>query len=177
MWGPVGALGDSSLTELSYVDLSMNGFSGPIPTSIFRQSLTSVLLQRNNLSGGVPDCPTWQYGVGSIVDVSHNFLEGELSAALAGVETVFVNNNRLTGRVPEAYVDGLRDGTIRTLYLQHNFITDFSVGSGIPSNVELCVSYNCLMVPPVGMEACPASAGDQLSRPAYQCSRFHGKSG
>ncbi|KAJ7964631.1 Leucine-rich repeat receptor-like protein kinase [Quillaja saponaria] len=53
MWGPLNGL--ESLSELVYLDLSMNKFSGPIPTSLFfSTTLSSLFLQRNNLSGRVP---------------------------------------------------------------------------------------------------------------------------
>ncbi|KAK9270662.1 hypothetical protein L1049_026244 [Liquidambar formosana] len=178
MWGPLNVL--ESLSELVYLDLSMNQFSGTIPDSLFHSTLSSMLLQRNNLSGGLPPRPitavdgTSSYGEGSIVDLSHNFLTGELSDILTGVESLFLNNNRLIGTVPEEYVKNVYRGSTKTLYLQHNYISGFLVqpGLGLPDSVSLCLSYNC-MVPPVGLMACPASAGGQLSRPKNQCSVFN----
>ncbi|KAG8364544.1 hypothetical protein BUALT_Bualt18G0008100 [Buddleja alternifolia] len=180
LWGPLNVLDDdsSSLTELEYIDMSMNRFSGPIPWGLLRPTVTSILLQRNNLSGGVPQSPPWNYVVGSTVDLSHNFITGELTAALTGVESLFMNNNRLTGVVPEGYVESVKRGTMKTLYLQHNYITGFplDVGSALPDTAAVCVSYNCMAAPPVGLAACPASSGDQASRPEYQCSAFHNSS-
>ncbi|CAB4304467.1 unnamed protein product [Prunus armeniaca] len=174
MSGPIGSLFDS-LTDLVHLDLGMNRLSGPLPQTLFRTTLQSLLLQRNNLSGWVPPVGSQppSYGEGSIVDLSHNSITGELSPILAGVESLFLNNNRLIGKVPREYVKSLYMGTTRTLYLQHNYISGFPVepGSTLPDTVSLCLSYNC-MVPPVGMEACPASAGTELSRPASQCSVF-----
>ncbi|XP_022728230.1 probably inactive leucine-rich repeat receptor-like protein kinase IMK2 [Durio zibethinus] len=176
MWGPLNGL--ESLTELVYLDVSMNKFSGPIPSSLFMNpTLSSLFLQRNNLSGGLPSIkmdPTIQsYGEGSIVDLSHNFITGEITALLAGVETLFLNNNHLIGSVPEEYVKSVYNGTTKTLYLQHNYLSGFPLpqGSALPDTVSLCLSYNC-MVPPVGISACPASVGRQPSRPESQCSAF-----
>ncbi|KAK8588572.1 hypothetical protein V6N13_087483 [Hibiscus sabdariffa] len=181
MWGPLDAL--DSLSELVYLDVSMNQFSGPIPTSLFiNPSLASLFLQRNNLSGGLPsievDPALQSYGEGSTVDLSHNFITGEITPLLAGVETLFLNNNRLVGSVPEEYVKSVYDGTTTTLYLQHNYLSGFPLphGSTLPDKVSLCLSYNC-MEPPVGIADCPASAGRQPSRPESQCSVFsHGGS-
>ncbi|KAI5570284.1 hypothetical protein BDE02_11G018000 [Populus trichocarpa] len=180
MWGPLDGL--QSLSELGFLDLSMNQFSGPIPSSLLRPPLSSLFLQRNNLSGGVPSSlpsSSLMYGEGSIVDLSHNLLTGELSPVLAAVETLFLNNNRLTGRVPEEYVKNVYGGSTKTLYLQHNYITGFPLeaGLGLPDTVSLCLTYNC-MVPSVGFKGCPAASdGEQLSRPESQCVVFnHGRS-
>lgn len=178
LWGPLSNL--ESLSELVFLDLSMNRFSGTIPSSLFRSSLSSMFLQRNNLTGGVPQplpsFATTIYGPGSTVDLSHNSLTGELTNTLVGVETLFLNNNLFTGAVPKDYVDSLYSGNTRTLYLQHNYIADFPVKEGLalPDSVALCLSYNCMVPPvPVGFMACPASAGGQISRPANQCSAFN----
>ncbi|XP_052174722.1 LRR receptor-like serine/threonine-protein kinase ER1 [Diospyros lotus] len=173
MWGPLNGL-QSLSSELVYLDLSMNRFSGPIPASLFRSTLSSMLLQRNNLSGGLPPSSSSSpsYGPGSVVDLSHNSLGGEISTVLAGAESVFLNNNRLMGRVPVEYIDAVRRGSTRTLYLQHNYLTGFPVEGGLPDSASVCLAYNC-MVPLVGLATCPASAGGQLSRPMNQCPVFN----
>ncbi|KAJ8543401.1 hypothetical protein K7X08_005924 [Anisodus acutangulus] len=176
LWGPLMSNNLESLSVLVYLDLSMNRFSGPIPSSIFRSTLSSMFLQRNNFTGGIPQPQppsSLFYGPGSTVDLSHNSLTGELTGTLAGVETLFLNNNRFTGAVPKEYVDSVYSGTIRTLYLQHNYIAEFPVEEGLalPDSVALCLSYNCMV--PVEFMACPASAGGMISRPVNQCSAFN----
>ncbi|CAI9787108.1 unnamed protein product [Fraxinus pennsylvanica] len=178
MWGPLNCL--ESIPELVYLDLSMNNFSGGLPTSLFQPKLTSMLLQRNNLSGGLPPLSPYPYGPGSIIDLSHNFLTGEITGVLVGVESLFLNNNQLTGTVPKEYFGSLSAGKTKTLYLQHNYITGFqtAAGSSWPpwDSVAVCLSYNCMEVPVVvGKMACPSSIGEQISRPAYQCSAFHNR--
>lgn len=178
MWGPLNGL--ESLSELTFLDLSMNEFSGPIPGPLFfTQSLSSLFLQRNNLSGGIPlpqpliSSPS--YGEGSIVDLSHNGLSGELSTVFDGVESLFLNNNRLIGTVPEEYVKSVCRGSTRTLYLQHNYFTGFPMEMDVllPDTASLCLSYNCMVPPASGVMTCPASAGSQISRPMAQCLMFH----
>ncbi|XP_057433356.1 probable inactive leucine-rich repeat receptor kinase XIAO [Lotus japonicus] len=183
MWGPLPN-GLESLSELEFLDLSMNQFSGPIPAQLFfRPTLSSLFLQRNNLSGGLPRGPgpdnrqpsigSSSYGQGSIVDLSHNSLSGELSTVFDGVESLFLNNNRLMGSVPEEYVKSVCRGSTRTLYLQHNFFTGIPLEAGtvLPDTASLCLSYNCMELPPAVM-TCPASSGEEMSRPTTQCSVF-----
>lgn len=180
--GPI--TGIVSLLELVYLDLSMNQLSGLIPGPLFHLSLSTILLQRNNFTGTLPVVipspssfsPSSLYGPGSIVDLSHNAISGKLSPVFADVETIFLNNNRITGTVPVEYVNSVSSGRTKTLYLQHNFL------SGVPdekpgrggwlNSATVCLSYNCLM-PPVEMTTCPSRAGGQLSRPVNQCFVFN----
>ncbi|CAK8566989.1 unnamed protein product [Lathyrus sativus] len=182
MWGPL-TNGLESLSELEFLDLSTNQFIGPIPAQLFfRPTLSSLFLQRNNLSCGLPQRPndgepsigSSSYGQGFIVDLSHISLTGQLSTVFDGVESLFLNNNRLMGRVPEEYVNNVCRGSTRTLYLQHNYFTGIPLEKGtvMPDTASLCLSYNC-MKPPASLMTCPASAGEELSRPASQCSVFN----
>jgi len=93
---------------------------------------------------------------------------------LEGVETLFLNNNRFSGEVPEVYVKSVWRGSTRLLYLQHNYLTGIPLGEGtvLPDTASFCVSYNCMVPPPAMVMTCPASAGREVARPAAQCSVF-----
>ncbi|KAG9456754.1 hypothetical protein H6P81_001262 [Aristolochia fimbriata] len=174
--GPLSRL-PASLPDLEFLDLSMNEFDGPIPAALFGGGfplLSTVMLQRNNLSGQIPPVPFSAAAGGggclSTVDLSHNRLTGEVPPGLAAAENVYLNNNRLTGAVPREYVRSVYGGEMKTLYLQHNYLSGFPLppGTAAPESAALCLSYNC-MDPPVGPVGCPASVGAQRSRPGNQC--------
>ncbi|KAK7393793.1 hypothetical protein VNO78_22357 [Psophocarpus tetragonolobus] len=184
MWGPLPN-GFQTLTHLVFLDLSINRFSGPIPPQLFSlPALSNIFLQRNNFSGGLRPGPNSnsnsnsKFGPGSIVDLSHNALSGELSGVLEGVETLLLNNNRFLGRVPEVYVKSVCSGTTTTLYLQHNYLTGIPLQDGtvLPDTASLCFSYNCMVPPPTITITCPATAGADTARPQSQCSVFNHRS-
>ncbi|XP_009145997.1 probable LRR receptor-like serine/threonine-protein kinase At1g12460 [Brassica rapa] len=166
------------LTDLTYIDLSMNRFTGAIPQSLFGSTTTSMFLQRNNFTS-INATSLLMLPQGSVVDLSHNSISGELPPSLAGAESLFLNNNRFTGEIPEEYIKSLVNGTTKTLFLQHNYLTRFpwNSGSQLPDSVSLCLSYNCMDTDPVvGLSTCPIEVAPLLSRPAIQCSRFYNHS-
>uniref|UniRef100_A0A7N0T2S8 Leucine-rich repeat-containing N-terminal plant-type domain-containing protein n=1 Tax=Kalanchoe fedtschenkoi TaxID=63787 RepID=A0A7N0T2S8_KALFE len=180
MWGPLDSGLLESLSELVFLDLSMNRFTGPIPPSVFNSP--SLFLQRNSFSGALLTPPDSSSsgpigGPGSVADLSHNRLSGSLPEALAGVETLYLNNNRFTGNVAQSYVESVYGGRMKTLYLQHNYISEFPVelGMALPDSASLCVSYNCMVPPPALTVSCPASAGSQIRRPVAQCTLFNSR--
>ncbi|ELR24640.1 leucine rich repeat domain containing protein [Acanthamoeba castellanii str. Neff] len=93
-----------SQLEHNIIDLSRNRFTGPIPPSIFGQALSALVLRHNQLSGSIPVItrainlrvfdaaynrftgPLHLVGdmalSATLIDVSHNDLEGPLSTAL-----------------------------------------------------------------------------------------------
>ncbi|XP_010916143.1 receptor-like protein kinase BRI1-like 3 [Elaeis guineensis] len=166
----------AQLPDLAFLDLSMNAFTGPIPPALFAlPRLSSILLQRNNLSGplavpppGGEAPPSW-----AVVDLSHNVLTGEVPAALAAAGSLFLNNNRLTGAVPKEVARSVYVGSMTTLYAQHNYLTSFPAQPlPLPDSVALCLSYNCMSLTSAAAAGCPGSAGTQPSRPSYQCSNI-----
>ncbi|CAD5323363.1 unnamed protein product [Arabidopsis thaliana] len=177
MQGTINAM--EPLTELIYIDLSMNQFTGAIPSSLFSPTISTMFLQRNNFTSIATSNATSLLPEGSIVDLSHNSISGELTPALVGAEALFLNNNRLTGDIPAEYVRSLINGTTKQLFLQHNYFTRFPWNSGLqlPDSVSLCLSYNCMETDPVvGLSTCPIEVAPLLSRPASQCSRFYNHS-
>ncbi|CAJ1964774.1 unnamed protein product [Sphenostylis stenocarpa] len=175
MWGPLPN-GLETLTELAFLDLSMNRFTGPIPVQLLSlPALSNIFLQRNNLSGGLGPGSGPITGPGSIVDLSHNSLSGTLSNVLEGVESLFLNDNRFAGEVPEVYVKNVWRGSTKLLYLQHNYLTGIPLREGavLPDTASLCVSYNCMVPPAAVVMTCPASAGREVSRPEVQCTVFN----
>eukprot|EP00249_Psilotum_nudum_P003927 c17430_g2_i1 orf=1-1035(-) len=118
--GPLDGIAD--LTDLGYLDLSFNEFSGTVPSAIFGFKLRVLQLQRNQLSGpikppGLVVIPT--------IDLSFNNLSGVISPFLAFAQNIYLNNNKFTGAVPQEFADELLSDSIQILYLQHNFLTSF----------------------------------------------------
>ncbi|CAA7047074.1 unnamed protein product [Microthlaspi erraticum] len=159
------------LNQLSYLDLSLNRFTGAIPGQIFAFPMTNLHLQRNFFYGVVQ--PANQVTIPT-VDLSYNRFSGEISPLLSNVQNLYLNNNRFTGQVPVSFVDRLLAANIQTLYLQHNFLTGMQISpaADIPVSSSLCLQYNC-MVPPV-QTPCPVKAGSQKTRPTTQCSEWRG---
>ncbi|KAA0057554.1 putative inactive leucine-rich repeat receptor-like protein kinase IMK2 [Cucumis melo var. makuwa] len=168
--GPVFRL-LSRLDQLNYLDLSLNQFTGTIPTQIFSFPIVNLQLQRNFFTG--PIQPVDQVAIPT-VDLSYNRLSGPVSPMFSTVQNLYLNNNRFTGEVPNSLVDRLLAANIQTLYLQHNFLTGIAINptAEIPLSSSLCLQYNC-MVPPI-QTPCPEKAGNQKTRPMEQCGEWRG---
>lgn len=156
----------SALESLTFLDLSQNQLSGAIPPSLFAAPLSSLLLGRNLLSGIVSPpllvtCAT--------VDLSFNELSGPISPFFAFVQNLYLNNNRFNGAVPQEFIDQLLSSSIETLFLQHNFLTDFPLNPAdpLPLTASICIQYNC-MLPPID-SPCPHNAGSVRTRPSSEC--------
>ncbi|KAH7445489.1 hypothetical protein KP509_01G011300 [Ceratopteris richardii] len=154
------------LAKITYVDLSHNRLSGGIPSLLFAAPLSSLFLQRNLLFGPVspPQLVTL-----TTLDLSFNQLSGSISPFFAFVQNLYLNNNHFAGPVPREFIDRLLSSAIQTLFLQHNFLTDFPLNpkQALPLTASLCIQYNCMMMP---VESpCPLNAGTERIRPPSQC--------
>ncbi|KAJ3681091.1 hypothetical protein LUZ60_015580 [Juncus effusus] len=159
----------SKLINLNYLDLSFNLLSGSIPAILFSFPIGSLQLQRNSFTGHLS--PTSPVKEGALLDLSYNQLTGTIPKELSMAGTIYLNSNRFTGEVPSEFIQRVADGSIRLLYLQHNYLTKLVIGTNVvvPVSASVCVQDNC-MVPPVGLTACPVRAGRRKTRPAWQCS-------
>lgn len=160
-----GLHGLHSLQHLSYLDLSRNQFSGSFPTALLGAPLSSLSLHHNSLSGTI--CPP-ELVLIPTVDLSFNQLSGALSPFFAFTRNLYLNNNRFTGPVPQEFIDQLLSSSMHTLFLQHNFFTNFPVlpsGSSIPVTASVCVQYNCMQLPLLD-SPCPHK---RSSRPSTEC--------
>ncbi|KAE8689110.1 Transducin family protein / WD-40 repeat family protein isoform 1 [Hibiscus syriacus] len=168
--GPVDRL-LSRLDQLSFLDLSLNKFTGPIPCRLFSFPITNLQLERNLFSGSVQ--PADQVTI-STVDLSHNRLSGQISPMFSTVQNLYLNNNRFTGKVPAGIVGRLLSGNIQILYLQHNYLTGMEIKSAdeIPISSSLCLQYNCMV--PLVQTPCPFKAGNEKTRPTAQCNEWKG---
>ncbi|KAJ7527260.1 hypothetical protein O6H91_16G045200 [Diphasiastrum complanatum] len=158
------------LHNLRYLDLSFNQFTGNIPLEIFGFELSNMYLQRNKLSRVL--APKGPVTIGSI-DLSYNLLIGTLPSWFVFTNNLFLNNNNLTGVVPQCFFVSMLLGHLQNLYLQHNYFENVEMKSNIPLHVTCTfyIQYNCLI--PSKQSSCTLNTGIQASRPARECNFRH----
>lgn len=171
MYGSVNGL--EGMKGLTYLDLSYNEFSGGVPSFVFEFPLSFLLLNHNEFRGAV-SVPG--YVTIPVVDLSHNHLQGSISPYLAGTQSLFLNNNLFVGAVPQDFASKMEESSLQSLYLQHNYLTNFGAfgDASLPPSVAVCLQYNCMVPPPQSL--CPPNVDMPASRPDYQCQKFSNSS-
>ncbi|KAF3447714.1 hypothetical protein FNV43_RR08417 [Rhamnella rubrinervis] len=94
----------TKLTQLVHLDLSMNKFTGPIPSFTMSTNLTYIDLSHNGLTGTVPS--THREGLHKLVylDLRYNSLNGSLPSslfALPSLKKIQLSYNKFSGQVPD----------------------------------------------------------------------------
>ncbi|RCV38619.1 hypothetical protein SETIT_8G157400v2 [Setaria italica] len=120
--GPISTIGN--LTELTYLYLGANGFSGGIPNTLGNlKKLLELDLSRNNFTGSIPNAlfniPTLSEGF----DLSYNNLEGDIPQEIGNLKNLVqfhAEFNKLSGQIPSTLGDCQ---LLQSLYLQNNFLS------------------------------------------------------
>ncbi|CAI9290214.1 unnamed protein product [Lactuca saligna] len=127
----------SILGNIPAIDLSSNNFDGPIPHLPPR--LASLNLSRNKFSGGILFLCQIVDGLLEFLDLSHNFLSGQLPDCLWHFKELKVLNlghNSLFGRLPPS-IGFLIELEVLYLY-QNNF------SGQLPLSLKNCTKLNFL---------------------------------
>ncbi|CAK9180245.1 unnamed protein product [Ilex paraguariensis] len=94
----------ASLTHLVSLDFSSNNFNGSIPSFSLSKNLTEINLYNNCLTGGIP-FSNWEHLENLVfLDLSYNFLSGNIPAPLFFLpllKVMYLSNNRFSGRISE----------------------------------------------------------------------------
>ncbi|CAM8915784.1 unnamed protein product [Rhodiola kirilowii] len=91
-----------SSMPLVELDLSVNGFTGPLPSSFRKCSV--VDLSRNMISGALPDMQNWEPTL-EVINLSSNNLSGSLPNSTSQFENLtsfIIRNNSIIGGLPSS---------------------------------------------------------------------------
>ncbi|KAH7315542.1 hypothetical protein KP509_21G054300 [Ceratopteris richardii] len=115
----------SASPSLQILNLSSNGLSGPIPSSMSKLiNLRGLYLFKNNLTGAIPAELGSALAVLEELDLSENQFSGQIPASFTNLSALrYVNlaMNNLTGGFPSNLVCSM--AALQTLDLGFNFIT------------------------------------------------------
>lgn len=107
------------------LNLGDNQLTGPIPASLLSGALDVVILNKNRLTGAIPELLNWLSV--RVLDLSDNLLEGPVPAELFGDFTgpgnlfkLKLGNNRLSGAMPNFTKNC---GVLKTLVLEKNALS------------------------------------------------------
>lgn len=161
--GPLPA-GIGNCTSFQILDLSYNNFSGEIPYNIGYLQVSTLSLESNMLTGGIPDVLGLMQAL-VILDLSNNQLQGEIPPILGNLTSLtklYLYNNNITGPIPMEFgnmsrlnyleLSGNRlTGEIPSelSYLTGLFELDLSdnqLSGSIPENISSLTALNLLNV-------------------------------
>ncbi|PRP78274.1 LRR receptor-like serine/threonine-protein kinase GSO1-like [Planoprotostelium fungivorum] len=135
--------GDEKMSNLRSIDLSVNRFSGTIPSLYHCDLLRSINLSHNLFS----DTFTSLWGVAEdleVLDLSHNQLYGQLPSSLGNIpnlKELYIDYNGFGGEIP---IELGSIDTLTTLSLSHNSFSTSSLSflSSLGGLKYLDLSYN-----------------------------------
>lgn len=89
-----------TMPMLQVLHLSGNGLTGTLPDNFYGKALTTLSASNNLFKGSIPDS---LYDIQwNKLDLSVNYLNGRLSDKLKVNSTLYLKDNRLSGRVPQS---------------------------------------------------------------------------
>lgn len=131
----------SSCSALVWLDLSDNQLTGAFPPDILvLGSLSYLNLSLNNFSGGLPAGDALAAGLPRLAtfSLSFNHFDGSLPdsmGTLAELMTLDLSSNTLTGAIPASLCSRTGASKLEAIYLQNNYLT-----GGIPPAISNCAS-------------------------------------
>ncbi|XP_027929310.1 receptor-like protein 56 isoform X2 [Vigna unguiculata] len=129
-------------TNLEYLSLNDNNFSGTLPRRIFNTSIISLDISNNHLVGNIPRILT-NFSKLSELRMSNNHFQGfiplELPQQLRNLSYLDLSQNNLTGLVPS-----FLNSSVKFIHLSNNHLTRLSkkMFNGNSPLVMLDLSYN-----------------------------------
>ncbi|XBI42318.1 hypothetical protein VPH35_126662 [Triticum aestivum] len=146
-----------SLTKLTYMYVSMNNLSGPLPDTLsYCQSLIELKLDQNYFNSTIPSSISKMQGL-TFLNLSKNALSGVVPQELGlmdGIQELYLAHNYLSGHIPESLQNM---ASLYRLDLSFNNLDGKVPSQGVFSNVtgflfegnsRLCGCNSELRLPP-----------------------------
>ena len=161
LWGRVpgdaGRGGRPVHDRLVLLDVSNNGFSGPVP-SLLSTRLLAADFSNNMLEGSVPSSLVLSLGL-ELLDLSRNRLSGKLPNSIANMgnlKALYLNDNILSGMVPSSI------GKVHGRFCVKVLSLSLSPWSSSPPLTEVCLADGSVL-------------GEDLSHIDISGNLFHGE--